>query len=86
MQVMRLASWDAVAGSWALAPPPDVSALDFGAETDDDDASGVSYAASSPAVHGLLARPPWDLQSASSLSSWQVRSIVLQFPHEACGA
>lgn len=74
VQIMRRVLWSTESGCWVLAPQPDLSVLMFDEGDSDDQVVIGSPPVSSSALQVLLARPPWDLQSASSASSWQVRA------------
>lgn len=79
-QVMRQAAWSPETGHWSLAEAPDFSALDFGLDAEARlrnsgmRSSVASQQASMAPPIVLLAKPPWELQSASSVASWQARA------------
>lgn len=71
---MQQASWDSETGRWCMLQPGVLSPLATSLELDGQLGPDIaaSTAASLKASSALLAKPPWELQSASSISSWQV--------------
>lgn len=86
---MQQASWDAEMGRWNVLKSRDVSPSAMGLELDGHLGTDIvaSTAASLKPTTVLLAKPPWELQSASSISSWQVRNRPAPHKHgDVCAA